>query len=143
MNRHEAIGESLVEPPQGLVIIPAIVKQERIQLHAALLHQFLAVGVNHTQGGFLVILTEIAYVIPRIVMEEWTIGMSALPLQISQKTAPQLPLENKTDDRRARETLPDLQRRAAGQEAAHIAHLAAIDRERVLDSKERRLSRNG
>ena len=32
----------LVELPEGRVIVPAVVKQERIQFHAALDHQFLA-----------------------------------------------------------------------------------------------------
>ena len=37
LHRREAVGESLVELPQGLVVVPAVVEQVGIQLYAALL----------------------------------------------------------------------------------------------------------
>ena len=76
-------------------------------------------------------------------MEEGTIRMSALPLQVGHEAAPQLSLRNKTDDRRASKTLPGPQWCAAGKEAAHIAHFAAVDGERVLDSNKNRPGDDG
>ena len=65
--------------------------------------------------------------------------MGPLAFQIGEELPPQLPLGDEADDRGDFKRLARGQGRAAGQETTHVADLAAIDRHRMLDGKERGL----
>src|SRR6185437_15913532 len=49
-NGGESIGKPGIETPDGIVVVPSVVKQERIESHTTLDVQFLAEGVNAIQS---------------------------------------------------------------------------------------------
>ncbi len=57
-------------------------------------------------------------------MQKRPVGMGAFAFEVGQKIAAQLPGPHEPDHQRTGEAFPRLNRRAARQEAAHIAHLA-------------------
>src|ERR1035438_1370799 len=135
-NRQESVGETVVESPKRFVVVPAVVKQKRIELDAALFRQFPAEGIDAVQSLHLIIGTEIAEVVPGVVVQKCTIGMGPLALEIRKKIAPHLPRVSHTDHRRVDNGLACVQRQIAidPRGGAASGHLAV--REWVLKPEE-------
>src|SRR4029078_11127523 len=89
-----------MEAPQRLRIVPPIVEQERVELHAPLALQLLAERRNHRQCLGLVELREVAEVVPGVVVKEWAVGMCALALHVRQEVTSKLTGARGPDDRR-------------------------------------------
>src|SRR5262249_19348761 len=87
--RRKAVREVLAELPQVRVIVPAVVEQEGVHLHAASAHQLLTEGVNGVQRVALRVGREIADVVPGVVVQEGTKRRGTLTFQIRPETAAQ------------------------------------------------------
>src|SRR6185437_8479849 len=109
LERSEALRKPGVEAPV-LMVVPAIIKQERIDLHPARAVQLLPESVNHIQAARLVIGGEVAEIEPRIVMQKWTVRMGALALEVVQEVAAHLPWRRHAHHRRIRGRLTSRQR---------------------------------
>lgn len=133
----EAVRKAGVKLPQGLVVVPAVVEQEGIQFHAALHGQFLAEGVDDIQRALLIVLVEVAKVVPGIIMQIGPVGMGAFAFEIGEEIAAELTGADKADDERAIKRFTGFNGRAPGQEAADIAHFRAIDGKRMFHAVER------
>src|SRR6516165_3445948 len=72
------------------MVVPAIVKQKGIELHAALLGQFASKCVHGIQRISLGVWREVTKVVPRVVMKKRPVGMGALLLKVRKKVAAHL-----------------------------------------------------
>ena len=84
----EAMGESRVEAPQGMRVIPAIVEEKGIELHMPCNDELLAEGIDSVKRASLIKAVSIAKVKPRVVMQKWLVGAWAFALDISEKCPP-------------------------------------------------------
>jgi hypothetical protein len=71
-----------VKVPQSLGIVPAVIKEKRIQLHAAFLDKFGAEGMDYVECRSFVVLIGIAEIVPGVVVQERPIRMSAFAFQV-------------------------------------------------------------
>ncbi len=80
----------LAEMPAPAKVVPAIVEQKRIDLHAARFTQLAADCVDALQRLLLRVRREVANVAPAVVVQKRAIRVSPLPFQIGGEVAPQL-----------------------------------------------------
>src|SRR5208283_3855061 len=62
--RREATREAGMEVPQRRIVVPSVVKEKGIELDAAFLDEFHAIGLNHRQRRGFIELAGIADVVP-------------------------------------------------------------------------------
>src|ERR1700690_325164 len=72
------------------MVVPTVIVKVRIESDAALDVKLVAEGIDHVQGTRLVVWSEIAEVVPGVVMQERAVGMGALALHVTQKIATEL-----------------------------------------------------
>ena len=84
----KAIREALVKLPEMVGVIPTVIEQKRIQRHATLVGQFFAIALNDGQRFGLRIPSEIADVVPRVVVQKRSKWMRAFGFNIGLKAAP-------------------------------------------------------
>ncbi len=115
MNLRKSIRQSLIEMPQRLRIVPSVIKQKRVHLHAALLHQLIAERMHTIQRRRLIKAVAIPNVVPRVVMQKSPVRMRPLLLDIRKKIPPHLPWSRHPNHRRISNRIPCLQRQHARQ----------------------------
>ena len=92
-----------METPERLGIVPTVVEEERIELHATPSLQLFTERRDHGERFGLVELREVPEVVPGVVVKERPVRVRALALEVRQKVAPQLASARRSDDRRQRE----------------------------------------
>ncbi len=79
----EAVGETAVELPERLGIVPAVVEDHGVDDHAALLDQVVAAEANRLQAVRLVQGEGIpGDVVPGVVVQEGAVGMGPFALEV-------------------------------------------------------------
>ena len=86
----QPIRKSWIEVPQRRRIVPAIVEQEAVEFHAALLRKLLAESVDDRESTLFVVAVEVTQVVPRVVVQERSIGMRAFEFQVGTKVTAEL-----------------------------------------------------
>ena len=95
VNALEALREHFVEIPQAVEFIPAVVPDEGVNGHAALLEKLFlpvfqdgqALFFRHALGGVRIIVAVDVQFIPGIIMDEGAVGHHAFPFHIGQEGA--------------------------------------------------------
>ena len=94
----EAVGEAVVEAPEGVGVIPAVVKEEGIELNVAVKDKLLAEGIDAVNGAGFTEAVFIAEVEPGVVVEERLIGAGALGFDVGEEVAAKLAGLRGSDD---------------------------------------------
>jgi hypothetical protein len=133
----EAIGKAGVELSKRSVIIPSIVEEKRIQLHAAFLLQFFSEGLDTIYSCILIIGSKVAEIVPGVVVKKRAIWARTFALNICQKVAPQLARMNHSKYGRIRNRLPRAKRQIAIDPCCRAGPCHVALRDRVLESCEK------
>ena len=88
-----------MEVPQRLRIVPPVIEQKRVEPDAAALCELAAIRRNDRKRPRLVILAEVAQIVPRVVVEEGTVRMGALALDVLEECPSPLPVRRRADHR--------------------------------------------
>lgn len=81
------------------MIVPAVVEEKRIELDAALFSQLAAEEVDAIECVGLAIGSEVAEIVPGVVVEKGAVGMGPLFLEVSEEIAAQLSGARHAEDR--------------------------------------------
>src|ERR1019366_3862090 len=76
----EPVGKALMKLPQRGRIVPAIVEEKRVDGNATLLRQLCTESIDDLQRTGLIVLVEVAEVVPRVVVEKRPIRMRTFTL---------------------------------------------------------------
>src|SRR6185437_13056253 len=91
-----------MKSPECLRIVPAIVEKKAVEDDSALPNKVSAESVDRTERIGLVVLREIADVVPGVVVQKGPVWMRALPFDVLQEVAPPLAGTRGSDHRRHR-----------------------------------------
>ncbi len=107
--------KTFVESPQRGGVVPAVVWNEGVHHDVPLLDQFLSKQIDDLQCiRFPDLAQHIAEVVPTVVVQEGTIGLRSLPLDVVQERPAKLSTGGNAYHRTVRHFLARLQRRASG-----------------------------
>ena len=135
--RRKARGEVLAELPQPRRVVPAVVEQEGIHLHAACPDEVLAIRPDYRQRFGLGVWREIADVVPGVVVQERAERCCALVLQVSLEAAAQLTGRHCAEYGRIPRCHVRTQRQRAPQPHARVAADHPRLGHRVLEAEKR------